>query len=161
MSRVRGLVREVVDAGRLMHLGVGSSPLQVFPVWYQAGWKPDVLRWISRVDRAHSRTVRLRGNVAGSIVAAEPDGLGDAVRGVRFAGFARELPTSGIDQQLDAFVARWPKAAGPLDRQALADGTSAMRLYEVSVERWILFDEEAFPADPRQEILAEIEPHYR
>jgi uncharacterized protein YhbP (UPF0306 family) len=152
VSRAAELVEEYVAGGTLMQLATldpDGSPA-VCTVWYDAGFRPDVLRFISRPDRRHSRNLRARPRVAGTIVAGPPDRLGAAVCGTSFAGTARELPRTGIDEPLARFVARWPAAGPMLDPAALRDGTAGARLYEIRVTEWVLFDEVAFPAAPRQ-----------
>jgi uncharacterized protein YhbP (UPF0306 family) len=152
MSSAAGLVEEYVSGGMLMQvatLDADGAP-GVCSVWYAAAFRPDLLRFISRPDRRHSRNIRARARVAGAVVTGWPDGLGPAVRGVTFTGSAVELPRVGIDGALAGFLARWPAAARLISPAALRDGTTAARLYEVRVAEWVLFDEVNFPGDPRQ-----------
>lgn len=155
MAEARVLLEEYVRGGKLMQLatlGDDGAP-RVCSVWYDAHFAPDVLRWISRQDRVHSFNARSDSRVAGAIVAIPLKDLGQTVRGVSFAGHARELSTVGIDRQVAAFVARWPAASGVLGSAEFAAGRSPMRLYEVRVAEWVLFDEENLPDDPRRVIL--------
>ncbi|WP_433358854.1 pyridoxamine 5'-phosphate oxidase family protein [Streptosporangium sp. CA-115845] len=148
----RDLLKEYVMGGKLMQITTlaGDGAPQTCSVWYDAHFAPDVLRWISRHDRSHSANIRTDSRVSGAIVAIPLDELGQTVRGVSFTGQARELPTVGIDEQIAEFVARWPAAAGALDRTKLMARHTPTRLYEATITQWVLFDEEHFPSDPRQ-----------
>ncbi|MDF5756123.1 pyridoxamine 5'-phosphate oxidase family protein [Spongiactinospora sp. TRM90649] len=154
MTTPRALLEEYVSGGKVMQLATltGGMP-RVCTVWYQAAFRPDRLRWISRHDREHSRAIATDPNVAGVIVTIPLDTLGQNVRGVSFTGLARELPVVGADAEVHAFTERWPAAAAALD----AMPTGPTRLYEVVVEAWVVFDEEHFPppANPRQPVPAE------
>lgn len=154
MSKARALLEEYVTTGKLMQLttlNADGSPV-VCNLWYDPHFTPDLLRWISRHDRQHSRNLATDPRIAGAIIAIPLTGLGQTVRGVSFTGHARELPTQGIDRQIDQFLTRWPAAATALDPALLANGQSPIRLYEATITGWVLFDEEHFPHQPRQEI---------
>ncbi|MEV6866241.1 pyridoxamine 5'-phosphate oxidase family protein [Streptosporangium subroseum] len=154
--KARITLEEYVAGGALMQLATltaGGAP-QACSVWYDFGFGPDVLRWISRHDRAHSLSIGDDPRVAGAIVSIPLEGLGQTVRGVSFTGHAQELPLEGIDRQITQFVARWPAASGALDPIRLAAGQTPTRLYELHIMQWVLFDEENFPDDPRQVVAA-------
>ncbi|MGH3931932.1 MAG: pyridoxamine 5'-phosphate oxidase family protein [Pseudonocardiaceae bacterium] len=156
MPNERALLEDYVRAGKLVQLASlnsDGSPM-VCNVWYDAHFAPDVLRFISRYDRQHSQNVRIDGRVAGSIIAIPLEGLGQTVCGVTFTGVARELPTCGIDAEVAAFVARWPRAEAAVHPGKLARGETPTRLYEVAVTEWVLFDEANFPEQPRRVIQA-------
>lgn len=156
MPNERAILEQYVHAGKLMQLaslGSDGAPA-VCNVWYDAHFTPDVLRFISRYDRQHSQNIRVDSRVAGGIIAMTLEELGQTARGVTFTGSARELPTCGIEREIAAFVARWPHAEAALNPGKLARGELATRLYEVTIGRWVLFDEENFPKQPRQVIKA-------
>ncbi|MEV7011701.1 pyridoxamine 5'-phosphate oxidase family protein [Streptosporangium sp. NPDC051022] len=157
MTTARALLQKYVTGGSLMQLATltGDGAPQACSVWYDPHFTPDVLRWISRHDRAHSHAITKDPRVAGAIIAIPLDGLGQTVRGVSFTGQARQLPGEGIDEQIAQFVERWPAAAGALDAEKLVAGKTPTRLYEVAIEEWVLFDEKNFPGDPRQVIPCE------
>jgi hypothetical protein len=90
--------------------------------------------------------------VAGAVLTIELEGLGQAVRGVTFTGCSVELPTTSIEAQIAVYVNRWPEAAKAIDPHRLAMGEAHHRLYEITVDSWVLYDEENFRADPRQEV---------
>lgn len=156
MPKPRSVLEQYVAGGKLMQVATlcpDGSP-SVCNVWYACQFTPDLLRFISRPDRNHSVNIRRDGRVAGSIIAIELDGLGQTVQGVTYRGLARELPTTGIDQEVGRFLARWPAATGAIAPDVLARKATASRLYEIAVHEWILFDEVNFPDLPRQVIEA-------
>ncbi|HEV7976542.1 VOC family protein [Amycolatopsis sp.] len=156
MPTSRELLEQYVQSGKLMQLatlGADYSPV-VCNVWYDAHFAPDLLRFISRHDRNHSANIRKDPRVAGSIIAIPLEALGQPVAGVTFTGMAKELSTTGVESEVDAFVKRWPAATGAIDPAKLARGETPTRIYEVAVEEWVLFDEINFPEQPRQVIQA-------
>lgn len=156
MINERALLEQYVQAGKLMQvasLNGDGSPV-VCNVWYDAHFAPDVLRFISRYDREHSKNIRIDNRVAGGIIAIPLEELGQTARGVTFTGSAHELPTCGIDEEIAAFVTRWPRAEPSLNSGKLASGEIATRLYEITINEWILFDEENFSKQPRRVIKA-------
>jgi uncharacterized protein YhbP (UPF0306 family) len=156
MSTSRELLEQYVRAGTLMQLATlrsDASPM-VCNVWYDIHFAPDLLRFISRHDRNHSVNIRKDPRVAGSIVAIPLDALGQPVTGVTFIGIARELSTTGVESEVNAFLKRWPAAADAIEPGKLARSETLARIYEVAVEEWVLFDEVNFPAQPRQVIPA-------
>jgi catechol 2,3-dioxygenase-like lactoylglutathione lyase family enzyme len=157
MTEPRTALKEYVKAGKLMQLATLSadgSP-HMCNVWYDPHFDPDVLRFISRHDRVHSKHIRAGRPVAGSIVAIHLEGLGQVARGVTYSGTAIELPQSDISDQLSAFISRWPNASQGISEARLRAGEIPTRLYEVRVAEWVLFDEENFPDQPRQVVSAE------
>ncbi|MFI5779239.1 pyridoxamine 5'-phosphate oxidase family protein [Nocardia sp. NPDC051570] len=146
----RELLEEYVTGGGLMQLATvceDGTP-SACTVWYVSTFRPDRLRFISRQDRLHSTNIRRDPAVGGVILKDPPAELGSTARGVSFVGRARELPGTGIDAKIAAFVDRWPGAAGVLG--AMPEGAS--RMYEVTVRQWILFDEKNFREHPRREV---------
>jgi uncharacterized protein YhbP (UPF0306 family) len=116
--------------GKLMQLATlraDGSPM-VCNVWYDAHFAPDTLRFISRHDRIHSINIKNDERVAGGIVATPLEALGQVARGVTFTGTARELPTTGVDYAIEAFVARWPASADAIDPGRMAQAESPVRM---------------------------------
>jgi uncharacterized protein YhbP (UPF0306 family) len=156
MPTPREILEKYIASGKLMQLATLSedgAPI-VCNVWYDAHFAPDRLRFISRHDRHHSANIRNNERVAGSIIAIPLEALGQRVTGVTFTGTARELGTTGVESEADAFVKRWPAAAEAIEPGRLARGETATRIYEVTVDEWVLFDENNFPDQPRQIIQA-------
>ncbi|MBF6173686.1 pyridoxamine 5'-phosphate oxidase family protein [Nocardia blacklockiae] len=150
--REREVLEDYIGGGGLMQLstvGVEGAPV-VCTVWYVSAFRPDRLYFVSRTDREHSVNIRRNPVVAGAVVQQRPAELGLTARGTSFTGRAVELPGTGIDAVKEAFAAQWPRAAGLLE--AMPD--CASRMYEIAVDRWVLYDEENFRERPRREIAA-------
>lgn len=158
MDTARTILEEYVSSGKLMQVATISdtgSPA-VCHVWYRVDFRPDRLYFISRHDREHSVNIRRNQQVAGGIVAIPLSGLGQTVRGVTFKGQARELGLDA-DAELEGFLERWPDARGIISIKRIAENDTPSRLYEIDIDQWALFDEQAFPNCPRCVIPGEHE----
>jgi hypothetical protein len=154
MPTPREFLKEYVEGGKLMQLATlrsDGSP-ELCNIWYDPHFSPDLLRFISRYDRNHSVNIRADRRVAGSIIAIHLEALGQKVRGVTFTGAGRELPSVGIGDAIDSFVSRWPASAVAIDTERLVNGDRPIRMYEIAIDEWVLFDEVNFPEQPRQRI---------
>ncbi|GAA1816705.1 hypothetical protein GCM10009682_42020 [Luedemannella flava] len=150
----RTVLEEQVTTGKVMQLATlddDGSPY-VCNVWFASAFTPDRLWFISRPTRFHCANIRNDERVAGAILAIELDALGQPVQGVSFKGTARELPTTGINDQIHRYVTRWPKAGNAIDPARLASGEAHHRVYEIAVTDWVLYDEANFGRTPRQEV---------
>jgi uncharacterized protein YhbP (UPF0306 family) len=156
MAEPRDLLEEYVATGKAMQLATvrdDGGPV-VCNLWYAHAFEPDRLFFISRPAREHCANLRADGRVAGGILAIELDEVGQAVRGVSFTGTARELPVTGIDEQIKVYAGRWPTAANAIDPARLASGETHHRVYQIDVDSWVLYDEENFRSQPRRPIAA-------
>jgi uncharacterized protein YhbP (UPF0306 family) len=143
----RPLLEDYVTGAKVMQLATvdDTGAPHVCNLWYACALAPDRLWFISRPARNHCVHLRQRDRVAGAILDTELDELnGTPVRGVTFTGRASELPTTGVGAQIDAYLARWPKAVRAMNIQGLAQGNLHHRLYEITVDSWVLFDEVNF-----------------
>jgi uncharacterized protein YhbP (UPF0306 family) len=140
-----------VRAGKLMQVATldASGQPHLCHAWYSASFDPDRLLFISKDSRRHSLNIRADSRVGGAIIADVPSGLGATVRGVSFTGVATELPATDAEERARAFLTRWPQAEPHLTSQNPSDGPVS-RLYEIAVSEWVLFDEEAYPDQPRR-----------
>lgn len=145
-SEARQILESYVSRGRLTQIATvdAASNPAVCNVWYDYGFAPDTISFMSRHDRDHSKNIRDSERVAGAIVAIKLDALGQKVQGVTFKGVARELDPASFSKEVAKFIQRWP-AAEP----ALTPG-GVSRLYEIAITEWVLFDELNFPDAPRQ-----------
>jgi len=152
----RTLLEEYVRSGKVIQLATldaGGAPV-VCNLWFASAFEPDRIWFMSRPNREHCANLRTDPRVAGAILAIELKGIEQDVRGVTFAGEARELPTVGIDEQIAAYAERWPEAADAIAPEALAAEATPHRLYEIAVSRWVLFDEQHYPDQPRRSVAA-------
>lgn len=156
MNTARQILEDYVNNGKLMQVSSISetgSPC-LCHVWYRARFSPDRLYFMSRRDRVHSVNIRRDSRVAGGMVTIPLTGLGQTVRGVTFQGLAQELD-AGAHDELEQFLARWPHARDAISTERIAADDTPSRLYEIRVDEWVLFDEEAFTGSPRREIRAD------
>jgi hypothetical protein len=150
-DNARDILEQYVSAGKLMQVATVSRTghPEVCNVWYHVQFRPDWLYFTSRHDRAHSVNIRNDEHVAGAIIAMPLVGLGQKVTGVTFKGRALQLGLAARGE-LAAFTARWPLASDTISIDRLARHDTPSRLYAISIDEWVLFDEVAFPDSPRQ-----------
>ncbi|GLZ81042.1 hypothetical protein Afil01_58490 [Actinorhabdospora filicis] len=157
MVDARKILEEYVSSAKAVQLATLSpdGAPAMCNLWCATAFAPDRLWFISRPTRFHCVNIRSDARVAGALLAIELAELGQPVRGVSFTGVARELPTSDVDDDIAAYVGRWPSAAGAIDPARLAAGETHHRIYRVEVTGWVLYDEIDHAGGPRVEIPAE------
>ncbi len=108
MAETRDLLEEYIATGKAMQLATlrGDGAPVVCNLWYASAFRPDRLYFISRPAREHCVNLRTDPRVAGAILAIELAEVGQAVRRVSFTGAARELPTTGIEEQIRVYAGR-------------------------------------------------------
>lgn len=139
----RDVLVDYVRCGKLMQLATldkAGNPWMC-NVWYASSFLPDSLYFVSRPTREHSGHIHANPHVAGSIVTIALDGFGQTVQGVTFTAHATDL--TGDDTATTIFTRRWPAAAA---------GIADMKLFELQITEWILFDELNYPDEPRRPI---------
>lgn len=150
----RKILEKYVTACNVLQMATISetgSPA-VCNLWYSAHFKPDKLYFNSRNTREHSINIRRNPQVAGGIVSIPlSTRLGQAVRGVTFKGTARELGADAV-HELEEFYKRWPDSRRMISIQQIAQNEithaqneTSHRLYEITVDEWVMFDETIFP----------------
>ena len=151
MASAREILEDHVSNGKLMQVAsiLENGAPWLCHVWYRALFSPDRLYFISRPDRQHSINIQRDERVAGGIVSIPLTGLGQTVTGVTFQGLASELDSSA-DKELALFLTRWPRARASITTERREANSIPSRLYEIRVERWVLFDERNFPDEARQ-----------
>ncbi|TQS45627.1 pyridoxamine 5'-phosphate oxidase family protein [Cryptosporangium phraense] len=154
MEDARTLLEDYVRSGKVIQLATldATGAPVVCNLWFASEFGPDRIWFMSRPNREHCVNLRSDPRVAGAILAIELEGIEQDVRGVTFSGQARELPTTGIDEQIAGYTSRWPDAIDPVAMAADPDGH---HLYEITVSRWVLFDEQYYPDQPRQPVPAQ------
>jgi len=156
MAEPRDVLEEYVATGKALQLATLSpdGAPAVCNLWYAYQFRPDRLWFISRPAREHCENLRRDPRVAGAVLAIELVDPGHPVRGVSFTGRAAQLPATGIDEQISVYAGRWPSTSRAIDAHRLASGDAHHLVYEITVERWILYDEQNFREQPRQPIAA-------
>jgi len=156
MTDARKILEEYVATGKVMQLATvgGDGAPVVCNLWFASAFDPDRLWFISRPARVHCVNLRAEPRVAGAVLAIELEELGQDVTGVTFQGVARELPVTGIEEQIAAYTARWPRATRAIDPARMLSGEAHHRVYQIDVTSWILFDEQRFDPNPRVPVEA-------
>jgi hypothetical protein len=119
-------------------------------MWYKAVFGPDRIYFTSNISRNHSKYITDNPTVAGAILNMDLDALGQKVQGVVFTGHAQMCPQERLRDALDSFIGRWPNSESALNYDAITSEESPNRLYEVTIDEWILHDEvHDAPGGPR------------
>ena len=107
------------------------------------------LYWLSKLDRRHSLEIEQNEKVAGTIVL--PHTPGDKVRGLQFAGIAKKLVGEELKQGLNVYAKRM--GTKEEKQQSILDGTLGHTIYKIKPSVFVLFDEQNFLDNPRQEFM--------
>ncbi len=106
------------------------------------------LYWISKPTRRHSQEIRKNKKVAGTIVL--PHTPGDKVRGLQFAGKAKELTNKKeIELAMRYYGQRFKMPAARI--KTIVNNKDEHLCYIISPKLFVLFYEVNFQNDPRQE----------
>jgi uncharacterized protein YhbP (UPF0306 family) len=110
----------------------------------------NVLYWISKDHRRHSQEVNLDSKAAVAIAIKEPE---HPVIGIQIEGDAMSVTDKQeIKAALELFSSRQKLSKEFYD--GMLSGTAPESLYKFVPRITVLFDEENFPNDPRQEVKA-------
>lgn len=132
---------QYVKSGKLLHLATqGEDGPAACCVWYAVSDNLRTLVYTSNVAREHSENVRARHRVAGSVVTIDLDGLGQVVTGAFLRGVAVEaMSEDDIRSAYALYSARWPQVK--FTETELMSATTPMRMYVISVDEYVWFDE--------------------
>jgi uncharacterized protein YhbP (UPF0306 family) len=153
VTELENLVREYLRAGKLMQLATvsNSQPWQS-QLWYAFADDLQTVVFTSNQARRHSRELETNPRVACAVLATELTGLGQKVRGLTFEGIATEASGPNIEATYELYARRWPNVREMFSAAEMSTGSTAMRMYDVRVDGYVLFDEVNYPASPRQEL---------
>jgi uncharacterized protein YhbP (UPF0306 family) len=141
---IKQLITEYLDKARLMQVATSKDNQPWVCTVYFAHDDKFHLYWLSKPDRRHSKELEENNKVAGTIVLQHTPG--DDVRGLQFEGTARKAEgTHG----LDVYAKRMHM--GQERQEKITNNTDGHVVYEITPTTYVLFDEEHFPDNPRQE----------
>lgn len=147
------VLRAHLTEGKLMQLATVSP--QGIPwlchVWYAVDEDLDLI-FTSKATRRHSGEIRASGRVAGGIVGIPLEGLGQKVQGVTFEGEATETSGQSLRRAYSTYATRWPQFAHMVALADIEAEVGESRLYRIRPSTYVVFDELAFPGEPRQEL---------
>lgn len=145
---VRSLIGDYLVQAIMMHIGTchGGNPW-VTTVYFASDTNLN-LYFLSRKNRRHSREISNNNHVAGAIVL--PHNYGDKVRGIQFEGKGRELGGEEAEGGRSIYQRKfWIVEDRVLNQQ---EGVDLEGVFQIVPERYVLFDELNFPANPSQEL---------
>lgn len=148
--------KQLLDTARYLNLasvGEGGDP---WVATLEYVWFADPLRFVfgSATSSRHSRHIRARPQVSGSLFTTDSAGAGAAISSVDGAQFTGRCTEISPDR-LDEYYARFYETVFPDPRQraewqlpaALLQSPAPHRLYLVEVERWWLVDTRTWAED--------------
>lgn len=107
------------------------------------------LHWASLPSRRHSQEIKNHNKVAAAIPVKFVNG--EKVIGIQIEGTAEAVPASpGIRDITEAYAQKFKRDSQWVDD--FTAGKTAHQLYKLTPSAFVLFDEENFPDDPRQEV---------
>lgn len=150
---LKQLIENYLREAKLMQVAtVADNKPWVATVWY-AHDKNLNLYFISRKDRRHIQELKNNSHVAGTIVVAHEEGIGQKVRGIQFAGKAEIV---GIRELINAYTLlkkKYPNIVKHIPNlDFVKQGAILVRFYKIIPTTVVLFDEINFPDNPRQEL---------
>lgn len=150
---VEKLIRAYLDEAKLLQIvSCNKNQPWLAHVWFARDDDLNIY-WMSREDRRHSREIRKSEIVAGGIVTPHLQGLGETVRGLAFEGTARELGDGDSEKAYGHYRNRWPQVVDHVQLEDILAGATPMRFYVAEPIRYVFFDEQNFPDQPRQELV--------
>jgi uncharacterized protein YhbP (UPF0306 family) len=143
---IRDAIVQYLDKAQLLHVATISDGQVWCATVFFAADNTHNLYWLSPPTARHSREISSSGRVAGTI--ALPIGYGQPMRGLQVEGKAREVSMSDTDKFYQAYAERY-SAHGRLSQ--IMQGLDDNRLYQLEPTLFVLYDEDNFAAEPRQE----------
>lgn len=145
---IRKLVENYLNEARMLQVATSRDDQPWACTVYFAFDDKLNLYWISSTSRRHSEEIRNNEKVAGTIVLPHTPGM--KVRGLQLQGVARELnekdeATIGMKYYAERFGMNSDRVNSILENK---DGHIC---YKIKPTLLVLFDEENFPDNPRQE----------
>lgn len=104
--------------------------------------------WLSKPDRRHSQEIKNHAHVAAAIAVRSPD---HPVIGLQIEGQASEVKDKKeLTEVMRVYADRF-KVSESFYNEFMA-GKNPHKMYRLKPENIVLFDEQNFPDDPRQEV---------
>lgn len=143
---VRDAIIHCLDTVEIMQIATVSGEQPWSATVFFAADNAHEIFWLSPPNARHSRELLLNDRVAATI--SMPQHYGDAWVGLQIEGTVKEVDLNETEQFFQAYGERF-NAHYRLD--AMRNGEDASRLYRLKPSVFVLYDEENFATDPRQE----------
>lgn len=151
MAEVKDLIAEYLKSGKTrmtqIATAVDDKPW-CCTVYYAVDDNLNLI-WISTPARRHSQEIAQNANVAGAIVYDQQPGQQPFVRGVQFEGLAELLSGDEEAAAIKFYIEQLKRDPSLLDD--IRSGKNPHKVYRAKVSKFVLFDSQNFPDQPRQE----------
>lgn len=154
MFKVQDLVVRYLDQARQMQIATCSGNQPWAATVFFAHDNLNNLYWVSKPDARHSQEIANNPRVAGAISLEHSDT--NPARGLQFQGNARQV--TDPDEIRHLFLAYGERYNALNQVEDIISGKNPYHLYEAKPELFVLYDEENFPTNPRQEWDLRISP---
>ncbi len=149
---IKKLIKDILQHTGVMQVATLSEGRpRVATVWFSYDANLN-LYFMSRGDREHSRDIGKDKRIAGSIVDPRHAKPGNAVRGLSFQGVAIEAKGAELDKAYDQYCKRFPIISERVSLPDMRSGKAILRMYKISPENFVLFDEVDFVEQPSHEL---------
>ncbi len=142
------LVKKYLSQSQVMQLATASGDQPwVCNVHFVPGEK-HTLYWMSKPNRRHSQEINKNSKAAAAIAVKSPE---HPVIGLQIEGEGQEVTDpEEIKAAMKLFSDRYKVSQEFYE--SIINGTASDRLYKIVPKVIVLFDEENFPDNPRQEL---------
>jgi uncharacterized protein YhbP (UPF0306 family) len=144
----RDAIMQYLDWAQLMHLATFDGRNVWSASVYYAADNSHNIYWLSPPSAHHSKAIAKHSQVAASIAIPQP--YGQPQRGVQLRGEAKQVATEKMSSLYQAYAERFDDHHR---LQQILDGFDDHRLYQLKPTQLVLYDEEHYPDQPRQEWL--------
>lgn len=147
------LVRTYLSECKLLHLATSIKDQPwVSNLWF--AYDPELnLYFISKKDRRHCTELKKQPKVAGGIVSSKFEGPDQKVRGLSFQGLAEEIhDDDAVTEAYKIYEKRLPQLGKAYPLAQILSIDAKPKMYKIVPSLFVLFDEENFPENPRQEL---------
>lgn len=143
-----------LDEAHLMQIATTSASKPWCATVYFAHDNAHNLYWISLPDSRHSQDIESNTTVSGAITLNRE--YGEKLRGLQFEGEAQQITDPDHIMQLsEAYAERYNRFTLP---DEILQSKTPYRLYQLKPSLFVLFDQEHFPDQPRQEWRPQDQP---
>jgi len=146
--KLKSLIKKYLNDQKLMQVAsVRDGKPWVFTVW-QVNDEDMNMYFFSSVNRRHSKDIASDGNVSGAL--AMPHTPDDKPRGLQFEGYADLVTDSAEILRIRELYEGRIFDADRIDKY-MSNPENPHAFYRIKPSKYVLFDVETYPDDPRKE----------
>jgi len=143
---VRDAIISYLDTATIMQIATVSGEQPWGATVFFAADNAHEIFWLSPPNARHSREIGLNDRVAATITL--PHQYGEAWQGVQVEGTAKEIDIAETERFFQAYAERFN---AHYRLAPMISGDDASRLYRLKPSLFVLYDEQNFATEPRQE----------